>query len=161
MGLILGSIYPQPADSGFTLTDTFDNSSQDVTISLGTYGFPNYPSRHPGFLRLTLRENGADSNLFENEWANPIEPPYRVQYGQVLSGDLFTAGSSYLRSVGPNCVNLGNSSRFVASAGVPTTFVGTYLVWFLNSSSGSENICPGTGDPIYSQQFNLNFTFPG
>ena len=158
VGMMLG-FYPS-SDGDFSITDTIDNSSADATISLGTFGFPNYGTRHPGIIRLTRREGGADTNDFEETYAAVIEPPWRTQTGTVLSGDLFDAGSSYLRSAGPNCTNLGNSSRITFSAGVSGTFVGVYRVTFKVSSREDENWCPGT-DTVWTKDFSLNYTFTG
>ena len=151
-GLLEGVI-----SSGSTV---IDNSSADATISFGTFNFPSYLFRHPTFLRISVRENGVDTDHYEEEGETPLEPPWRVQVGTVLSGDLFNAGSSCWRSAGPNCVNLGNGSRKTFAAGVAGTFVGSYRCEFKLSSSGSENMCPGT-TVLYSKDFNMNFTFTG
>jgi hypothetical protein len=145
---------------GGSIGGDIDNSTADATIMLGTFNFPAYGTRHPGIIRLTVRENGADTNYYEETWAATIEPPWRVQVGTVVSGDLFTAGSSYLRSAGPNCVNLGNSSRYVQSAGVSGSFSGVYRVTFEVSSSTVENLCPGL-TTVWTKDFSLNFTFTG
>lgn len=145
-------------DGGFVRT--VDNSSQAAIVMLGTFNFPAYLSRHPTNFRLTLRENGVDTDLLDDLWESPLEPPWRVQNCEVLSGDLFNAGSSAWRSIGPNCVNLGNSSRIQFNAGVPGTFVGTYKVEFKISSSGSENLCPGT-TVVFTKDVSINFTFTG
>lgn len=144
---------------------TINNSSAAGILNIGTFNFPNYGVRHPGIFRVSVRDADGDRDVFENEWSNPVEPPWRVQVAEVLSGDLFNAGSSAWRSVGPNCVNLGNGSRIQFNAGVPGTHNGVYSCQFRNSTSAVENICP-VPDPRSTEliaEFTvaINATFTG
>ena len=140
----LSPIYKR--SEGLTFNFSMVNSVGAGTIALGTFNFPMQLAAHPGVIALEMRDDNGDTVIWSEEWSNPVAPPYRVQNGNVISGDLFNAGSSVFRSYVKSCVNLGNSSRIEFPAGVGGTFENVVLCQFRNSDSPTENICPAVQD---------------